>query len=108
MRLYLRSRVEEMEARFEQIERDMADPSAVPEVSLPWPSYLARRIYTNMRADKGWTQIKEPEKCDGWSWESWDDLKARKSGSEIGAILFQPLHRLLDQEPVLEALRPSA
>lgn len=61
----------------------------------------------DMCADKGWTQIKEPEKCDGWSWTSWDELQAQKSGSAVGDILFQPLHRLLDQEPVLEALRPS-
>lgn len=62
---------------------EMADPAAVPEVM-------------------------EPEKCDGWFWASWDELKARRGSSEIGYMLFSPLHRLLDQKPVLEALRPSS
>ncbi|KAJ6010627.1 hypothetical protein N7451_002039, partial [Penicillium sp. IBT 35674x] len=50
-------------------------------------------------------QLLEPEKCEGWEWISWDDLRAQGEtqislGSKASErILFSPLIALLQQRP---------
>jgi hypothetical protein len=59
-----------------------------------------REIKTN------WTKVLEPQKCGGWYWKTWDDLKEILAGAEKGGEkLFLPLVNLLGQTNDLESLR---
>ncbi|KFA69730.1 hypothetical protein S40285_08116 [Stachybotrys chlorohalonatus IBT 40285] len=49
----------------------------------------------------------EPDKCESWTWMSWDELRALKGDSAPGEVLFHPVHKVLDQPLDLESLRPS-
>lgn len=44
----------------------------------------------------------EPDKCEGWQWVTWTELKAKK---ESGEKLFQPLATLLDDYTLEELQR---
>ncbi|KAM0344508.1 hypothetical protein ACHAPU_007482 [Fusarium lateritium] len=52
-------------------------------------------------------QILEPQKCEGWYWKNWDDLKKILQGASEanGENLFLPLINLLGQTPNLDELR---
>jgi hypothetical protein len=52
-------------------------------------------------------QIMEPNKCLGWVWKTWDELKEMQGSSEAGNVLFLPLQNLLAQKPNFEDLRPK-
>ncbi|KAH6991270.1 NUDIX hydrolase domain-like protein [Ilyonectria sp. MPI-CAGE-AT-0026] len=59
-------------------------------------------------------QVLEPNKCEGWYWKTWEDLKqlltqpqgepASASGSSQGDSLFLPLVHLLEETPDLDNL----
>lgn len=49
----------------------------------------------------------EPNKCTGWVWMSWDEVKALKGDSQPGETLFLPLQNLLEQKASLDELRPK-
>lgn len=48
----------------------------------------------------------EPEKCEGWSWSTFDELRSLRGDSAPGERLFLPLDHLLNQVGGLEELRP--
>ncbi|KAF5025690.1 hypothetical protein F66182_2296 [Fusarium sp. NRRL 66182] len=52
-------------------------------------------------------QILEPQKCEGWYWKTWEDLKQLLPGASQteGEKLFLPLVNLLQQTPNLDDLR---
>ncbi|KAL7908896.1 hypothetical protein GGI35DRAFT_452351 [Trichoderma velutinum] len=55
-------------------------------------------------------QIKEPEKCDGWHWKSWEELKAMKEAAESdpsAESLFLPIVNLMKQTSNLQELIAS-
>lgn len=55
----------------------------------------------------------EPNKCEGWYWKTWEDLKQlltqsqgeSASASSQGDSLFLPLVHLLEETPDLDNLR---
>ncbi|KAL7949643.1 NUDIX hydrolase domain-like protein [Trichoderma barbatum] len=55
-------------------------------------------------------ELTEPEKCEGWHWKSWEELKeideAAKSGSSIDT-LFLPLVNLLEKTSNIDTLIAS-
>ncbi|KAJ5126090.1 hypothetical protein N7448_005400, partial [Penicillium atrosanguineum] len=55
--------------------------------------------------DAAQPQNLEPEKCTGWEWVSWDELKADREAqlsSSGGRNLFLPLMELLNQRPMFK------
>ncbi|BCR92914.1 nucleotide triphosphate diphosphatase NUDT15 [Aspergillus chevalieri] len=46
-------------------------------------------------------QLVEPEKCEGWSWATWEDIKDQ-SQSGNGPRLFLPLLELLRNRPSVD------
>lgn len=48
----------------------------------------------------------EPDKCEGWSWATFEELRSLKGDSGPGEVVFLPLDHLLSQTKDLEALRP--
>ncbi|KAH7122181.1 NUDIX hydrolase domain-like protein [Dactylonectria estremocensis] len=56
-------------------------------------------------------EVLEPNKCEGWYWKTWDDLKQMLAALEQGESesqgekLFLPLVHLLQQTPDLDGLR---
>ncbi|KDN71219.1 putative NUDIX domain-containing protein [Colletotrichum sublineola] len=46
----------------------------------------------------------EPEKCGGWSWVTWDEVRAINEAAKAGqgAKLFLPLQQLVEQNPDIE------
>ncbi|KAK1829533.1 Nudix hydrolase 1 [Podospora conica] len=48
----------------------------------------------------------EPEKCEGWFWKSWEDVRALNGDVGAGAQqqLFLPIVNLLGEHPDVEAL----
>ncbi|KAH9825961.1 hypothetical protein Tdes44962_MAKER03885 [Teratosphaeria destructans] len=54
---------------------------------------------TAMARDRGsMPQLLEPEKCDGWSWSTFDELRAMPGR---GHELFLPMHSLMQQRPAI-------
>lgn len=51
-------------------------------------------------------QTLEPEKCEGWFWKSWGDVRAMDEGRRAGAQqqLFLPIVNLLREHADVEAL----
>jgi len=49
-------------------------------------------------------QVLEPEKCLGWSWKSWAELRGIDSQGSAGERLFLPMVNLLREYPEIEAL----
>lgn len=49
----------------------------------------------------------EPDKCESWSWSTFEELRNLKGDSGLGDVLFLPLDHLLSQTRDLEALRPQ-
>ncbi|KAK0391702.1 hypothetical protein NLU13_1201 [Sarocladium strictum] len=48
----------------------------------------------------------EPDKCESWSWATFEELRSIKGDSGPGEVVFLPLHHFLSQTEDLEALRP--
>lgn len=46
----------------------------------------------------------EPDKCGGWVWKTWDELKKAKNGSDGDNELFLPLVRLFEEYPDIATL----
>ncbi|KAM0438619.1 hypothetical protein ACHAPT_001371 [Fusarium lateritium] len=72
--------------------------------------YITLFVYCEMEDKTAQPQVLEPQKCDGWHWKTWDDLKqllpAVSQGGEQGESLFLPLVNLLEQTNNLDDLRP--
>ncbi|KAK0745633.1 NUDIX hydrolase domain-like protein [Schizothecium vesticola] len=51
-------------------------------------------------------EMQEPEKCEGWFWKSWEDVRAMEEGRRSGAEqqLFLPIVNLLRDHADVEAL----
>lgn len=51
-------------------------------------------------------QTLEPEKCEGWFWKSWEDVRAMEEGLRAVAQqqLFLPIVNLLREHADVEAL----
>lgn len=51
-------------------------------------------------------QTLEPEKCEGWFWKSWEDVREMDEGRRTGAQqqLFLPIVNLLKEHADVEAL----
>uniref|UniRef100_A0A0D2XPB6 Nudix hydrolase domain-containing protein n=1 Tax=Fusarium oxysporum (strain Fo5176) TaxID=660025 RepID=A0A0D2XPB6_FUSOF len=47
----------------------------------------------------------QPQKCEGWYWKSWDDLKKIHATEKNGEKLFLPLINLLAQGQTVEDLK---
>jgi 8-oxo-dGTP diphosphatase len=45
-------------------------------------------VFVVARSTRGTPEVREPDKCDGWSWHAWSDLPGN---------LFQPLRTLVAQ-----------
>ncbi|KAK3693315.1 NUDIX hydrolase domain-like protein [Podospora appendiculata] len=47
----------------------------------------------------------EPDKCEGWTWKSWADVKAMLAAGENGEqSFFLPIINLLNEHPDIETL----
>lgn len=97
------------------IDCTMTNPDAKPEVkqnsfSLLLPRYEIRAGELTLRNFFSSLQVKEPLKCEGWEWKTWDELKqideAAKSDPS-GDKLFLPLVNLVKQTSDLNALVAS-
>ncbi|KAI5459117.1 NUDIX hydrolase domain-like protein [Mariannaea sp. PMI_226] len=72
--------------------------------------YITLFVLCEMRDKHAQPQVLEPEKCEGWHWKSWDDLKRfinphlQGAGLE-GEKLFLPLERLLENRKSFEDLK---
>ncbi|KAF4446297.1 hypothetical protein F53441_10047 [Fusarium austroafricanum] len=52
-------------------------------------------------------RVLEPQKCEGWYWKTWDDLKKLLPGTEEqGERLFLPLHAPITMSTLSEPRRP--
>ena len=52
----------------------------------------------------------EPNKCEGWEWKTWDEIRemaARDTGPD-GREVFLPVVNLVRENPELEAVLKSA
>ncbi|KAH7114024.1 nudix domain-containing protein [Dactylonectria macrodidyma] len=49
-------------------------------------------------------QVMEPDKCGGWFWKTWDELKEAKNGRDGNNELFLPLVRLFEEYPDIATL----
>jgi hypothetical protein len=49
----------------------------------------------------------EPNKCLGWAWKTWAELKEMRGSPDAGNVLFLPLENLLTRKPNFEDLRPK-
>lgn len=74
----------------------MVDENAEPQVSC--------RERLNKKLELTLVKVLEPQKCEGWYWKNWDDLKDILNGGREEK-LFLPLVNLMDQTSDLEALR---
>lgn len=50
-------------------------------------------------------QLLEPNKCEGWHWKSWEDIKAIGEDRDSGDSLFLPIVNLLKETPDLAKLK---
>ncbi|RMZ92148.1 hypothetical protein DV736_g619, partial [Chaetothyriales sp. CBS 134916] len=53
-------------------------------------------VATIKKEDETMVETREPDKCEGWEWVSWDTMKEWASGAEKRR-LFQPMTDLLEQ-----------
>jgi len=74
----------------------MVDENAEPQVSC--------RGRLVGRVELTWVKVLEPQKCEGWYWKNWDDLKEILNGAKEEK-LFLPLVNLMGQTSDLEGLR---
>jgi hypothetical protein len=44
----------------------------------------------------------EPNKCEGWSWKGWSEIKACQSGPKETEELFLPIANLIKENPDLD------
>jgi 8-oxo-dGTP diphosphatase len=87
----------------------MRDANATPKVRLFNPSLCPRLLdssYVVILIPVVPGQIMEPDKCDGWVWKTWEELKALSAESGVGGEeLFLPLRHLVDQRQSLDDLK---
>ncbi|KAI8713919.1 Nudix hydrolase domain-containing protein [Fusarium sp. LHS14.1] len=70
--------------------------------------YITLFVLCEMEDKTAQPQVLEPQKCDGWYWKTWEDLKQllpAVSQGEQGESLFLPLVNLLEQTDNLDTLR---
>ncbi|KAG5663462.1 hypothetical protein KAF25_001398 [Fusarium avenaceum] len=68
--------------------------------------YITIFVRCEMVDENAEPQILEPQKCEGWFWKNWDDLKKLLPGaSDSGEKLFLPMINLLAQTADLDELR---
>ncbi|KAH8173850.1 NUDIX domain-containing protein [Sarocladium implicatum] len=68
--------------------------------------YITLFVWCEMVDPSAEPQTMEPDKCESWSWSTFEELRNLKGDSELGDVLFLPLDHLLSQTRDLEALRP--
>ncbi|KAM5343463.1 hypothetical protein ACJ41O_012000 [Fusarium nematophilum] len=70
--------------------------------------YITIFVRCEMEDENAQPEILEPEKCQGWYWKTWEELKQIGTGSSQGESLFLPMVHLFEQTPNLDALRLGA
>ncbi|KAI9170858.1 Nudix hydrolase [Paramyrothecium foliicola] len=70
--------------------------------------YITLFAYCEMTDPDALPQLTEPNKCEGWHWKTWEELIALKGNSKPGEVVFLPLHKLLEQTPNFDDLKPAA
>jgi 8-oxo-dGTP diphosphatase len=67
--------------------------------------YITLFVLCKMDDEQAQPQVLEPEKCAGWSWKTWDDLRVFLNPSSQGDVLFLPLKSLLESRSDFGDLR---
>ncbi|KAF4982600.1 hypothetical protein FZEAL_1832 [Fusarium zealandicum] len=77
--------------------------------------YITLFTSCEMEDENAQPEVLEPEKCEGWHWKTWEELKqllpqaeAKGETESQGDSLFLPLVNLFEQNANLGDLRPRA
>ncbi|KAF4988691.1 hypothetical protein FDECE_14964 [Fusarium decemcellulare] len=76
--------------------------------------YITLFVRCEMEDPDAQPQVLEPEKCEGWHWKTWEDLKqlvpstSQGNSTEQGESLFLPLVNLFEQTANMDDLRLGA
>ncbi|KAL6859841.1 hypothetical protein ACO1O0_003865 [Amphichorda felina] len=68
--------------------------------------YNTHFIWCEVKDAAAQPEVKEPNKCYGWEWKTWEELRVLRDGSKPDEVVFQPLWKLLGLKPELSNLRP--
>ncbi|KPM43002.1 hypothetical protein AK830_g3516 [Neonectria ditissima] len=70
--------------------------------------YITLFVHCEMEDKTAEPEVLEPEKCAGWYWKTWEDLKQilhSQQGETAGEKLFLPMVHLLEQTENLDDLK---